>query len=493
MLRRVAVPLATALLAAGTAPSIAVAGTDAAVFSASVARLNTLRAWAGLRSVSTDASLSEGCWLHARYMAENNYVGHSEDPANRWYTAAGARAAGASNCALGADGVAAINYWAAGPFHAVGMLDPELRTVGFGSYRTSGGRGAAALNVLPSLRISTASDSAAYPVEWPGQGAVIDIGAYRGGELPNPLAGTGYSTPSGLPLIVQFGAGERMPAIYSSHLCRDGVGLAHRTYGEATYRNAIESQQRLGRSILDSRDAVVLVPRDPLTPGTYHATIKTSAGTANWNFTVRGARTYLTMRAAPRTLAAYGDATCISGTLRGGSATGAGLAGRRVFVQSSADGKGSWKTVKTLTTSSSGTVSWTTTPRHAGYYRLRYEGAAAAYAPSTSAATKVVPRAYVGAPAPVRLEGRAYRFSGALKPRHTAGSYPVRVYAWRKVAGTWTFVGSVRARAYDYSTYTRYRASYRFPRAGEWRLRGIAPADAGHARSYSSYVYLTVR
>ena len=173
-------------------------------------------------------------------MAENNYVGHAEDPANRWYTAAGASAAGASNCALGADGVAAINYWAAGPFHAVGMLDPELRTVGFGSYRTSGGRGAAALNVLPSLRISTASDSVAYPVEWPGPGSVIDIGAYRGGELPNPLAGTGYSTPSGLPLIVQFGAGERTPAIYSSHLCRDGVGLAHRTYGEATYRNSIE-------------------------------------------------------------------------------------------------------------------------------------------------------------------------------------------------------------------------------------------------------------
>ena len=162
-------------------------------------------------------------------------------------------------------------------------------------------------------------------------------------------------------------------------------------------------------------------------------------------------------------------------------------------VQRSGDGKGGWKTVKTLTTSSSGTVVWSTTPRHAGYYRLRYEGAVAAYAPSTSAATKVVPRAYVGAPAPVRLEGRTYRFSGALKPRHTAGSYPVRVYAWRKVDGAWTFVGSVRARAYDYSTYTRYKASYRFPRAGEWRLRGIAPADAGHARSYSSYVYLTVR
>jgi hypothetical protein len=43
----------------------------------------------------------------------------------------------------------------------------------------------------------------------------------------------------------------------------------------------------LGRNILNARDAVVLIPRDPLTPGTrYTVSITVNGQTHAWSFTV---------------------------------------------------------------------------------------------------------------------------------------------------------------------------------------------------------------
>ena len=164
-------------------------------------RLNALRAWAGLRAVSSDPELSEGCWLHARYMAENGWIGHSEDPANRFYTPPGAAAAGKSICSLGIDGAAAIDAWATGPFHAVEMLDPDLGTVGFGTYRTSFRAARRGAQRLAQSACLGRLDRAFVPGGVAGSGGPpVDLGAYRGGEFPDPLAGIGYSTPSGLPI-----------------------------------------------------------------------------------------------------------------------------------------------------------------------------------------------------------------------------------------------------------------------------------------------------
>ena len=82
---------------------------------------------------------------------------------------------------------------------------------------------------------------------------------------------------------------------------------------------------------------------------------------------------------------------------------------------------------------------------------------------------------------------------GYLKPRHRAGSYPVRIYEYRRVSGRWKSHGYVKAKASDYGTYTKYSRSVRLPYTGTWRLRAYH-SDPGHAASWSSgYDYVTVK
>ena len=69
----------------------------------------------------------------------NQDITHDEDPSAPGYTPQGADAAQRSNV-LGDGDVnfpdgRAIETWLTGPFHAIGMLDPVLASVGFGSAR----------------------------------------------------------------------------------------------------------------------------------------------------------------------------------------------------------------------------------------------------------------------------------------------------------------------------------------------------------------------
>ncbi len=91
--------------------------------------------------------------------------------------------------------------------------------------------------------------------------------------------------------------------------------------------------------------------------------------------------------------------------------------------------------------------------------------------------------------------GKAARVRGFLKPRHKAGTYPVRVYKERYVSRKWRKAGYVRARASNYSSYSRYTASVKFGQRGKWRLRAFHPAGVGQAAAVWSkgYTYVRVR
>lgn len=94
----------------------------------------------------------------------------------------------------------------------------------------------------------------------------------------------------------------------------------------------------------------------------------------------------------------------------------------------------------------------------------------------------------------VMTRNRSYRVHGYLKPRHAAGTSPVRVYRQRLVSGKWVDEGFAAAVASDYSSHTRYSAAVRLPAAGRWRLRAYAPASEQHLATWSSgYDYVTVR
>jgi hypothetical protein len=232
--------------------------------------LNYYRATAGLPPVTNNAAWSDGARKHSIYIVKNNALQHGEDPDNAWYTPEGHLAAQQSDIYSSDDmnhaDWRAIDTWMQSPFHAVGILDPRLVQVGYGSYREGKGnlRMGAALNVIAGMRHPV---EATYPIFWPGNGTTIPISRHRG-EYPSPLSSCpGYSAPSGLPLIVQMGSGRITPVVSATSFTRNGQPLEHCVFDETTYTNPDRAQQKLGRNILGARNAIVLIPRAPLSPG----------------------------------------------------------------------------------------------------------------------------------------------------------------------------------------------------------------------------------
>ncbi len=97
------------------------------------------------------------------------------------------------------------------------------------------------------------------------------------------------------------------------------------------------------------------------------------------------------------------------------------------------------------------------------------------------------------APSTMRLN-RTYTVYSTLKPRHTAGTSPVRIYKYRLVSRRWKAYGYWNAKASNYSTYSKCSVRARLGLKGKWRLRSYAVRDGDHAARWSSgYDYVTVK
>jgi len=253
--------------------------------------LNGLRAIGRIAPVGENASWSNGCTLHARYMVKNDVVGHSEDPANPWYTVDGAAAAQNStvmvSTLVSTTNTDALALWMTGAFHGIALIDPALQSTGFGSYREATGQWqmGACLDVLRGLGVSPA----AYPLTWPADGERMPFAMYSGNEQPDPLtACSGYTAPSGAPIYLLLGPGWSVtPVVTASTFTQAGTPLAHCVFDSTTYTNPDAASQQLGRDVLAGRDAVVLIPKDPLIPGaSYTASITVNGQTYTWSFIV---------------------------------------------------------------------------------------------------------------------------------------------------------------------------------------------------------------
>ncbi|MBN1318979.1 MAG: CAP domain-containing protein [Anaerolineales bacterium] len=254
--------------------------------------VNEFRAQAHLPYVTEEAEWSEGAWLHSRYMVKTDIVEHDEDKSNKWYTPEGKAAAQSSVIVASYDSSLsdefAIDAWMQAPFHSVSLLDPRLSTVGFGSYREEDGgyQIGATLDVIRGME--SMPRSVQYPVQWPADGETVPL-FYFWGEYPDPLSScVGYTSPSGLPIIVQLGDGSKTPSVTAHSISQDGNQLEHCVFDETNYKNQDDSYgQSLGRSILDYRDAVVIIPRYPLTPGaSYTVSLTANGHTYTWTFSV---------------------------------------------------------------------------------------------------------------------------------------------------------------------------------------------------------------
>jgi len=252
--------------------------------------MNYYRALANLPPVTENATYSTGDWYHARYMVKNDYLGHYEDSANPWYTPEGAQAAASSNLMVSFDvnvtDLEAINTWVQAPFHGIGMIDPALHEVGFGSYRENIGwyRMGAALDVIRGL--GSISPVVTFPIYFPGNGKYMPV-LEHWGEYPDPLSSCpGYAAPSGSPIILQIGSGSQTPNVTFSSLLENGVAREHCVFDETNYTNLDSNAQSLGRSILNSRDAIVIMPREPLVSGArYIVSITVNGSEYVWSFT----------------------------------------------------------------------------------------------------------------------------------------------------------------------------------------------------------------
>jgi hypothetical protein len=234
-----------------------------------LASVNYYRATANLPRVSVDSALSRGAQKHAEYMVRNDYIGHSEDPGKPGYSVLGNQAAAHSNVAgwWGGEPTARqfVEMWMTGPFHAVGILRPNLRSVGFGvAHDNSGLTSAAALDVIHGLNFD--ATPLRKPIVWPGDGTTQPLGRYTGGEFPDPLSSCrGYSAPSGVPIVVQFTEPVRDSSFTLE--TKDGRSLPACGVDATSYRNGNNAAEDLGRALLKGDNVVLVIPKDPLEPG----------------------------------------------------------------------------------------------------------------------------------------------------------------------------------------------------------------------------------
>jgi uncharacterized protein YkwD len=253
--------------------------------------LNSYRTMAGLDPVSENLDWENGAYLHSRYMVKNDFIGHTENPDNEWYSPEGEQAAQSSNLAAShshsADDSYAIDLWMQAPFHAIGILDPRLNQVGYGSFREEDGglQMGATLDVIRGLGGLPASVS--YPIAWPADGSTLSLTSHYS-EYPDPLSSCpGYQAPAGIPILLQIGPGDQTPQVLAHSIAQGDQSIEHCVFDETNYSNPDSSAQSLGRAVLGARDAIVLIPKEPLVPGaTYTVSLTLANGSYTWSFHV---------------------------------------------------------------------------------------------------------------------------------------------------------------------------------------------------------------
>lgn len=259
-----------------------------------LAYLNLFREIGELPALTGEQTLSEGSLLHSRYMVVlDEPIAHKENPSVELYTPPGDTAAQNSNLfatsQIEADYKWAVNFWMSAPFHQVPLLDPELTTVGYGNYNQNSGTFtmAAVIDVL-SDEGGPAPDIE-YPLYFPAPDSETWIVRHSMYEWPDPLTNCpGFIRPTGPPIVLQIGDGSEKTNVTSYSFSTGALALESCILHEGNYVNPDPFAQQTGRTILGERDAIVLLPRQPLEMGKEH-TVQITANGVNyvWSFTTR--------------------------------------------------------------------------------------------------------------------------------------------------------------------------------------------------------------
>ncbi|MBF6568926.1 MAG: FHA domain-containing protein [Candidatus Binataceae bacterium] len=283
---------------------ISVRPPDAGPMPGWLARVNQYRAMVGVAPADENPALSAGDAAHARYLVTNygsalaagSPLGaemHAENAGLPDYSSIGREAAEDSDIELWEggrpdtySGPKAIDGWMSIPFHRLPILSPRLRRAGYGQY-CSADTCAAALNVLTDTeKLTPIPQVYKKPIEFPPNGAGIEM-TKSTGEWPDPLTSCpGYALPTGLPITLQLG-NWYWPKMTAFSFKRDGADAPACGFDANDYVNPQASVQLDGRNDLRDHGAMVLIPRDPLKPGsTYSVSITADEKTYSWSFKV---------------------------------------------------------------------------------------------------------------------------------------------------------------------------------------------------------------
>jgi hypothetical protein len=249
--------------------------------------VNLFRYQAGLDPLSEDASVSRRARAFSRWLVENDTVSHGP------VGSIGQSSVVLGTWSAGATDAWAVEAWATGPFHAVYLMDSRLQTVGFGSARKPddapcGPSGCTRMAATMEIFSGRTGESTARPVVWPRDGAVVSYNSHMLGERPDPRAHCPGAR--GAPIIALFppSATESSAKIRQARLTdASGAVLPTCSFDADTYRNPDGAHRDLGRGILTSGNAVVLMPVDELDDGgRYCYRIRTDQGSVDGCFSV---------------------------------------------------------------------------------------------------------------------------------------------------------------------------------------------------------------
>jgi hypothetical protein len=252
-------------------------------------QVNQLRGLANLPPVTENPDYSQAASAMCQWECENfSAVDHLLDP--KWNNDPHAPAARSSDLFGDPNAHAPeaniINGWAFSVFHGIGIIDPHLKTVGYGYYTTDGTtkglKTVAALNIIQGIDWNTPVN---YPIMWPADGKTIQVNSYQS-EAPDARVFCQYTT-AGPPIILQLGYGTQINSVQATLTWVDhGSTFAPCVIDATNYTNSDPNWQSTGQQILNARGAVALLPSVSLSNGQYTVDMVVNGQSYNWRFEV---------------------------------------------------------------------------------------------------------------------------------------------------------------------------------------------------------------
>ncbi len=169
-----------------------------------------------------------------------------------------------------------VELWMSGPFHAIGVLRPNLQSTGFGKCDrtdTPTWHSGATLDVIRGL---AAKAPRANPILFPGNGTTTSLDRFVV-ESPSPLDFCpGWSASAGLPIIAMMPETATSP---TASLTGPNGPIDVCVLSSANTTG-------VAKQILAGDNAVIIVPRVVLPQGSFSITASTTARSVSWSFTV---------------------------------------------------------------------------------------------------------------------------------------------------------------------------------------------------------------